>query len=427
MKKDNKKPLLSGALVGEDNKGLQSAKADQHRDRITRFGILKHRSKQQENFLWTLAKFKENYPNDLPSEETTKALKSAQKLQGCGNFLLFKNYYTIDQTKLAKFHVCNQHLLCPFCAGIRASKAIQKYSERVDEVLKQKRKLKVALLTLTVKNGHDLQERSSHLITSLRTLIKRRQDYKKKGRGFNEFCKIDGAMYSYENTYNEQTGEWHPHVHMLVLLNDWIDQEQLSETWHEITGDSFVVDVRRVKKSKEFGYAKAAAEVCKYALKFGDLTVEKTWEAFKILKGKRLSGAFGSLYGVKIPENLADEMPDDQDLPYLEMLYKFVFGKHSYYDLVMTRQVEPHSKDNDDEEELRRQGEGVRSDLAMTLACGVPFYERTSPSGKRKKAHWRIPPNTRVRVLHRLKRWDGYLYNIDLFPYVERRLLSFIG
>ena len=430
MKKDNKKPLLSEALAGTDNKGLQSANADQHRDRITRFGILKHRAKQQENFLWTLAKFKENYPNDLPSEETTKALKSAQKLQGCGNFLLFKNYYTIDQTKLAKFHVCNQHLLCPFCAGIRASKAIQKYSERVDEVLKQNRKLKVALLTLTVKNGHDLQERSSHLITSLRTLIKRRQDYKKKARGFNEFCKIDGAMYSYENTYNEQTGEWHPHVHMLVLLNDWIDQEQLSETLHEITGDSFVVDVRRVKKSKEFGYAKAAAEVCKYALKFGDLTVEKTWEAFKILKGKRLSGAFGSLYGVKIPENLADEMPDDQDLPYLEMLYKFVFGKHSYYDLLITRHVEPHSKDNDDEEELRQRGEGGRSDLAITDEArtlpvrGHAVTER--PQRGRKKAHWRIPPSTRVRVRQRIRRWDGYLYNIDLFPYVEHRLLAFI-
>lgn len=431
MKKDNKKPLLSEALAGTDNKGLQSALADQHRDRITRFGILKHRAKQQENFLWTLAKFKENYPNDLPSEETTKALKSAQKLQGCGNFLLFKNYYTIDQTKLAKFHVCNQHLLCPFCAGIRASKAIQKYSERVDEVLKQNRKLKVALLTLTVKNGHDLQERSSHLITSLRTLIKRRQDYKKKGRGFNEFCKIDGAMYSYENTYNEQTGEWHPHVHMLVLLNDWIDQEQLSDTWHEITGDSFVVDVRRVKKSKEFGYAKAAAEVCKYALKFGDLTVEKTWEAFKILKGKRLSGAFGSLYGVKIPENLADEMPDDQDLPYLEMLYKFVFGKHSYYDLVMTRQVEPHSKDNDDEAEIRQREEGGRSYLAITDEArtlpvrGHAVTER--PQRGRKKAHWRIPPKTRVRVRQRIRRWEGIMYNIDLFPYVEHRLLAFIG
>lgn len=431
MKNDNKKPLLSEALAGVDNKGLQSAKADQHRDRITRFGLLKHRSKQQENYLWTLAKFKENYPQDLPSEETTKALKSAQKLQGCGNFLLFKNFYTIDQTKLAKFHVCGQHLLCPFCAGIRASKSIQKYSERIDEVLKKNRKLKVALLTLTVKNGSDLGERANHLLTSFRTLIKRRQDYLKKGRGFNEFCKIDGAMYSYENTYNEKTGEWHPHVHMLVLLNDWIDQEALGETWHEITGDSYIVDVRKVKKSKELGYAKAAAEVCKYALKFSDLTVEKTWEAFKTLKGKNLSGSFGSLRGVKIPKNLADDMPEDQDLPYLEMLYKFVFGKHSYYDLVMTRQVEPHSKDNDDEAEIRQREEGGQSYLAITDEArtlpvrGHAVTER--PQRGRKKAHWRIPPKTRVRVRQRIRRWDGIMYNIDLFPYVEHRLLAFIS
>ena len=45
-----------------------------------------------------------------------------------------------------------------FCAGIRASKAIQKYSERVDEVLKQNRKLKPVLITFTVKNGSDLAE-----------------------------------------------------------------------------------------------------------------------------------------------------------------------------------------------------------------------------------------------------------------------------
>ncbi|MCW8506824.1 hypothetical protein, partial [Streptococcus macedonicus] len=113
---------------------------------------------------------------------------------------------------------------------------------------------------------------------------------------------------------------------------------------------SFIVDVRKVKKTKHAGYAKAAAEVCKYALKFGDLTVENTWEAFKVLKGKRLSGAFGSLWGVKIPDNPADEI-DDSDLPYLEMVYKFVFGKQSYYDLTMTRHVEPQGQDNDDNEE----------------------------------------------------------------------------
>ena len=324
-------------------------------------------------------------------------------------FLLFKNFYTIEQVKLSKFHVCNQHLLCPFCAAIRASKAIQKYTERVDEVLKKKRKLKPVLITFTVKNGENLAERSEHLMKSFRTLMGRRRDYLKKGRGFNEFCKIDGAMYSYENTYNEQTKEWHPHLHMFALLDDWIDQEALSETWHEITGDSFVVDIRKVKKTKQMGYAEAAAEVCKYALKFGDLSVENTWEAFKVLKGKRLSGAFGSLWGVKIPENLADDMPDEKDLPYLEMLYKFVFAKKSYYDLVMTRQVEPQAQ----------------TDEARTLPVrGHAVTER--PQRGRKKSHW-SPPKTRVRVRQRIRRWDGFMYNIDLFPFIEHRLLAFIG
>ena len=203
-------------------------------------------------------------------------------------------------------------------------------------------------------------------------------------------------MYSYENTYNEKTGEWHPHIHMFALLDDWIDREQLIETWHEITGDSYVVDVRKVKKDKDFGYSKAAAEVCKYALKFSELSVENTWEAFKVLKGKRLSGAFGSLYGVKIPENLADDMPDEKDLPYLEMLYRFVFGKKSYYDLEMTRHVEPQSKDKDERGAERIEGEGSHP------------LTRTAPQRGRKKQHWQVPPVTRVRVKKRIKRWDGF-------------------
>ena len=416
MQKDIKKPLLSSTLVGGDNKGSNSVEADQHRDRITRFGILKHRSKQQENYLWTLAKYKENYQNDQPNEESVRATKSAQKLLGCGNFLLFKNFYTIDQVKLSKFHVCNQHLLCPFCAGIRASKAIQKYTERVDEVLSKKRTLKPVLITFTVKNGTDLGERSSHLMKSFRTLMERRRDYLKKGRGFNEFCKINGAMYSYENTYNEQTKEWHPHLHMFALLDDWIDQEELSQYWHSITGDSMIVDIRKVKKEKGLGYSKAAAEVCKYALKFGDLSVENTWEAFKILKGKRLSGAFGSLYGVKIPENLADEMPDENDLPYLEMLYKFVFGKKSYYDLTMTRHVEPRAQDDRPmEKELRRPTEGESPEPLGSSGCTRSERDERArivaiaPQYKRKKQHWQVSPYTRVRVKQRIKRWDGYL------------------
>lgn len=424
MQKDIKKPLLSHSLATSDNKGLESAMADQHRDRITRFGILKHRSKQQENYLWTLAKYKENYQNDKPNEESIKATKAAQKLLTCGNFLLFKNFYTINEVKLSKFIACSQHLLCPFCAGIRASKAIQKYTERVDEVLKKNRKLKPVLITFTVKNGSDLAKTSAHLMKSFRTLMERRRDYLKKGRGFNEFCKINGAMYSYENTFNNETKEWNVHLHMFALLDDWIIQSELSEYWHSITGDSYVVDIRRIKKEKGLGYSKAAAEVCKYALKFGDLSVENTWEAFKALKGKRLSGAFGSLYGVKIPENLADELPEDKDLPYLEMLYKFVYGKQSYYDLAMTRHVEPKTKyDNDDEaegddNEKEAEDVGLLAKNEERNGAEVRRKEysapRNAPQYKRKKQHWQVSPYVKVRVKNRIRRWDGYLYVIHI-------------
>ncbi len=432
LKKDNKKAHISNTLAGGEIQALQSANADQHSDRITRFATLKHRAKNQENYLFTLAQFKDNYEKDVKNEESIKALKSAQKLNECGNYLLFKNFYTIGEVKLSKLRTCGQHLLCPFCAAIRASRAIQKYVERINQVLQENRKLKPVLITLTVKNGSDLAERSEHLMKSFRTLLERRRDYEKKGRGFNEFCKVQGAMYSYENTYNEKTGEWHPHIHMFALVDQWIDQQEFSEYWHSLTGDSMVVDVRRARKEKGHGYSKAAAEVCKYALKFGDLSVEKTWEAFKVLKGKRLTGSFGLLWGVKIPETMTDDMPDDETLPYMEMLYKFVYGKKSHYDLAITRMVEPKARERAEEKEATTTtherdiaGGSITDDVRTLPVRGPAVTER--PQRGRKKPHWRVSPSTRVRVRQRIRRWDGYLYNIDLFPYVEHRLLAFIG
>ena len=67
------------------------------------------------------------------------------------------------------------------------------------------------------------------------------------------------------------------------------------------------------------------------------------------LKGKRLTGSFGSMYGVKIPEKL-DDMPLEE-LPYIEMFYRFVFGeKHSYYDLEITKDVKPQTNSRQSEE-----------------------------------------------------------------------------
>ena len=53
---------------------------------------------------------------------------------------------------------------------------------------------------------------------------------------------------------------------------------------------------------------------------------------------------------------MTDDMPDDETLPYMEMLYKFVYGKKSHYDLAITRMVEPKAR--------ARRGEGGDDDDA---------------------------------------------------------------
>ena len=164
--------------------------------------------------------------------------------------ICYSKIFTQSARSSSQNSTCGQHLLCPFCAAIRASRAIQRYVERINQVLQENRKLKPVLITLTVKNGSDLAERSEHM-KSFRTLLERRRDYLKKGWGYSEFCKVQGAMYSYENTFNEKTVEWHPHIHMFALVDQWIDQQEFSEYWHSITGgfDGLMYAGQRKKKA----------------------------------------------------------------------------------------------------------------------------------------------------------------------------------
>jgi plasmid rolling circle replication initiator protein Rep len=129
-----------------------------------------------------------DFKNQPATDLNYKKMRAAQKLSGCAQFLLFRNYYTIDQIKLKQLRVCNQHLLCPMCASIRSLRSMNRYLVRINELMAQNPRLKPVLLSLTVKNGDDLQERYEHLTKSFRSLLQRYRDYKKKGWGINQFC-----------------------------------------------------------------------------------------------------------------------------------------------------------------------------------------------------------------------------------------------
>lgn len=241
----------------------------------------------------------------------------AQRVQGCGEYLLFRHYFTVDQVRLHAARFCCKHLLCPLCAIRRGSKAMQAYLPRYEAIRAARPLLRPFLVTLTVKDGPDLAERFKHLMRSQRELWMRRH----RGRG-SVLDAVEAAVWSYEVKLGAGSGLWHPHLHMVALSHEQPDQAELAREWRSITRDSFIVDVRPIDQADP---ASGFLEVFKYALKFSDMEPADTFAAFKVLGGRRLVGSAGLFRGIEVPEDLLDE-PMLDDLPFVELFYAYMAG-----------------------------------------------------------------------------------------------------
>lgn len=184
------------------------------------------------------------------------------------------------------------------------------------------------LVTFTVKNGTDLLERLLHLDRSLTLLHKRRH----RPRCNSIIKTVSGAVWSYEVTYSDENG-WHPHVHAIWLATELPDMHALRAEWKEITGDSFMVDVRPIEPDPKSPadvdpHAKGFAEVFKYAMKAAELPAKRLIDAYRVLSRRRLVRSFGKFYGVKEPDvsDLADEMPTETDHAYIDLLFRYAQG-----------------------------------------------------------------------------------------------------
>lgn len=299
----NVSDLAAGTFTGVDEAGLLG-------ERIARYGKAHARS------LMMLEHLRES-----PSPASTK---TAASLASCGNYLHFREYFTVGKVRLHNATFCKQHLVCPLCAIRRGAKALGAYLTRWQVIQQERPELRPYLLTLTVKNGPDLEERQAHLTKSLRKLMDRRRYFNAGTRGapYTELCKAQGAVYTLELT-NKGNG-WHPHCHMIVLASSQPSQSDLSAEWLGITGDSMIVDCRPITGDPSEGFM----EVFKYAVKFSDLTLEDNWHAAQILKGKRLLNSFGLFRGVEIPDSLLDEPLDE--LPYWDRFYRYLGGEYQF-------------------------------------------------------------------------------------------------
>jgi len=261
-----------------------------------------------------------DYMESLPEGEARylPLRKTAQRLRQCGDYLVFRHYYTVDRVRLHGANLCGKHLLCCLCAIRRGAKYLKAYLVRFEVLLQQNPNLKAYLVTLTVKDGPDLGERFNHLFKSQRELWHR----KHRGRG-SALDGVAGAVWSYEVKTGAGSGLWHPHLHMIALAESPPDAFALAAEWHNITGDSFIVDVTPISQEDP---ASGFVEVFKYAVKFSEQEPAETVHAWATLAGKRLIGSAGLFRGVEVPESLLDDPTDFEDLPYVTLFYRYLRG-----------------------------------------------------------------------------------------------------
>lgn len=255
-------------------------------------------------------------------------------LQQCGDYLGFKNYYTVGKCRLTAANFCRVHLLCPLCAIRRGSKFLDAYLTRYAVIKSHNPHLQLSMLTLTIKNGHDLPERFNHLRVSIQKLLERRRKALAGARGWHsEFSKIAGLVGSVEFTKGQLSG-WHPHAHLMVLHEQRFNYEALQGEWLKITGDSHVLRVDAARHPHD--PAQDFLEVFKYALKFSDLTPDQNLHAYHVMRRKRLLFSAGLFWGVEVPDEMTD-LPLD-NLPYMELFYKYL--PRSGYNLTRTHDIE---------------------------------------------------------------------------------------
>lgn len=151
-------------------------------------------------------------------------------------------------------------------------------------------------LTLTVKaDDLTLRDATDKLVASFQALRRRRL--------WSD--RVTGGAAFLEITRSDKTGDWHPHYHVLVE-GKYIPQADLKSAWLEITGDSYIVDIRLVRSQ---------VQVTKYVTKYvskplsaADTADQELFvEAIDAMKGRHLCQTFGTWRGLKLTDEPASE------------------------------------------------------------------------------------------------------------------------
>lgn len=212
-------------------------------------------------------------------ERTEQTFARRQEFKHCGNFAYVVQ--SVDDPEIFRIAgSCCRDRFCLPCATERSSVIANNVAELIDGT-------DLRFITFTIKtHAEPLTWQLDKLYKSFQA-IRRRAYWKTRVRGGVAFLELK---------WSERGQRWHPHLHCLVQ-GHWMDKKILQQTWHKITGDSFVVDIRRPPN---------IAMVIRYVTKYASKPFNSTYvddeelldEAMLALHGRKLCVTYGTWRGV---------------------------------------------------------------------------------------------------------------------------------
>ena len=187
--------------------------------------------------------------------------------------------------------------LCPYCQRCRSREIVERISSRIRAMNSPR------FITLTLKNVDiDLAGAIDRLMNGWREL---RRTKLWKGH-------VTGGVYTLEIKRGANSGQWHPHLH-IIADGSFLLQSSLSDAWLKATGDSSIVDIRKVNDAE-----KAAKYVAKYISKLDHLESlddDAVVEFADAVHRRRMIHSFGTLHAVAVDEEAeAEHVSTDQHL-----------------------------------------------------------------------------------------------------------------
>ncbi len=213
-----------------------------------------------------------------------------QRIRECCNQIAFRRYLESGDVQLVSSNFCKYDRICIACATKRAMRMIKKFSHGIQEHKLYDKKWYYIVLTISHKQWDKLSDLMDRLMLYKDKLARTYRNSKRnKQRQKSFFSQFDGMVSSIEVTKNKNG--WHPHLNLLVCTANEIHidynrysspswkgshtNEQIRNEWKNITGDSFIHNIRKIDVSQNHFSLDGIGEVFKYAIKFSSLAVDQ--------------------------------------------------------------------------------------------------------------------------------------------------------